>query len=77
MKRNRCILMSVSLVALALIFIAAGCSTSNPVAPDTSSQPVNEDPKETPNRLQLDDTGTTSDGSGERVPESEYEDVIY
>lgn len=36
MKRNRSALMGVSLTALAVMLIAVGCSSSNPVAPQTS-----------------------------------------
>lgn len=36
MKRNRSTLLGVSLTALAMMFIAFGCSSSNPVAPQTS-----------------------------------------
>ena len=36
MKRNRSTLLGVSLTALAMMIIVLGCSSSNPVAPQTS-----------------------------------------
>ncbi|MFW9842761.1 MAG: hypothetical protein ACFFES_17865 [Candidatus Thorarchaeota archaeon] len=47
MKRNQCTLLGVLLAAVALMFVASGCSTSNPVAPDTSDI-VFENPQSTP-----------------------------
>ena len=48
MKRNQSAFLGVLLAAAALIVVASGCSSSNPVAPDTSSDIVFENPQATP-----------------------------
>jgi len=48
MKRNQSTLLGVLLAAVALIVVASGCTSSNPVAPDSSSDVVFENPQSTP-----------------------------
>ncbi len=64
MKRNRSTLLGVSLTALAMMIIAVGCSSSNPVAPQTSG--IQYENPQYSNGLPWGDTGQPPTNNGQR-----------